>query len=71
MSESIAKAINRLADAQFQTAKAHQKHNKLVERQVQVSEEMLEMQRTNLRVTQHLEAQLAEQAAANRGGSGH
>ena len=71
MSDSVAKAINRLADAQFQTAKAHQKHNKLIEAQVAISEEMLTIQRTNLRVTQHLEAQLAEQAASGRTGSGH
>lgn len=66
MTDSIAKALNRLADAQFQTAKAHQRHNKLVERQVEVSEAMLAMQETNLRVTQHLEARLAEQAQAER-----
>lgn len=64
----LSKALNRLADAQFQTAKAHQKHNRLVERQVIVSEAMLELQKVNLRVTQHLEAKLAEQTEASRHG---
>lgn len=57
-------AVNRVADALFQQAKAHSRHNKLLERQVACNEEMLTMQRANLAVTQHLEAQLAAQTAA-------
>lgn len=57
-------AVNRVADALFQQAKAQSRHNKLLERQVACNEEMLTMQRANLAVTQHLEAQLAAQTAA-------
>lgn len=65
MSISTAQAIGRLADAQFQQAKAMQRHNKLIERQVEASEEMLEMHRVNLRVSQHLEAELATRAQSH------
>lgn len=60
-------ALNRIADALFQLAKQQQRQNKLIERQVTVSESLLEMQQTNLRVTQHLEAELAARSAAERG----
>lgn len=62
----VAQALNRLADAQFQNAKCLARHNKLIERQVACSEAMVEMQRVNLRVSQHLEAELAAKTAAER-----
>lgn len=61
-----ASALNRVADAIFQLAKQQGRHNKLTERQVEVAETLLAMQEANLRVTRHLEAELAARAAADR-----
>ncbi len=55
-------ALNRIADALFQQAKATAKQNKLMERQIECTERMEEMQKANLAVTKHLEATLALQA---------
>lgn len=62
----VAKAIDRLADAAFQQAKAQQKNNKLFERSVIVQEALLEINRFNSAVTKHLEAELAAKVARER-----
>lgn len=62
MSDDVAKALNRLADAGFQQAKALQKANKINEKQLELNMAMYELQRANLAVTQLLEAELAEAA---------
>jgi|14_taG_2_1085336.scaffolds.fasta_scaffold06508_5 hypothetical protein len=65
----IADALNRIADALFQQAKALRAQTKVAERQLVVAEEMAEMQKANLAVTKHLEAELALRAGGSVGGS--
>lgn len=65
----VSDAINRLADAQFQQAKALRAQTKVAEAQLAVAEEMAEMQKANLAVTKHLESELAMRARGVVGGS--
>lgn len=65
---AVADALNRVADALFQQAKANRAHVKAQERQVAISEQMLEMQMANLAVTKHLESELALRARGEVGG---
>jgi hypothetical protein len=60
-SDPMVVAVNRLADSQFEQAKALRRTAKAAERGVAVSEQMLEMQSANLAVTALLEARLTEQ----------
>ena len=64
----VAEALNRIADALFQQAKAHRAQVKLQERQVAIAEEMRDMQKANLAVTKYLEAELALRATGEAGG---
>ena len=57
-----ADALNRIADALFQQAKAVRAQVKVAERQLSVAEDMRDMQKANLAVTKHLEAELAIRA---------
>ncbi len=66
---SVADALNRVADALFQQAKAYRAQVKVAERQLRVAEEMRDMQRANLAVTKHLEAELALRATGQTRGS--
>ena len=68
MSNVIADAQNRIADALFQLAKANREQVKVSQRQLAVAEDMAEMQKANLAVTKHLEAELAMRATGNVGG---
>lgn len=61
----VADALNRIADALFQQAKALRAQVKVSERQLAVAEEMKDMQKANLAVTKHLEAELAMRASGN------
>ena len=60
-------ALNRIADALFQQAKALRSNTKVFERQATCSEKMLEMQKANLAVTKLLEAKLALQTGNSDG----
>lgn len=62
-------ALNRVADALFQQAKNTKRLAQAAERQADVSEAMLEIQLTNLRVTKALEEQMILQQAQFRGES--
>ena len=66
---STADALNRIADALFQAAKAQRAQIKVSERQVAVAEQMAELQKANLAVTKHLEAELALRAGGGSLGS--
>jgi hypothetical protein len=62
-----ADALNRIADALFQVAKEHRAQNSLAKRSLEMQEALLEMQRTNLAVSKHLEAELImRQSGARR-----
>jgi hypothetical protein len=62
-------ALNRIADALFQQAKAYRAQVKVAEKQLLVAEAMKEMQEANLAVTKHLEAELALRATGQTRGS--
>jgi hypothetical protein len=62
-------ALNRIADALFQQAKAYRAQVKVAEKQLAVAEAMKEMQEANLAVTKHLEAELALRATGQTRGS--
>ena len=68
MSFEVAAALNRVADALFQQAKAYRAHVKVAEAQLAVAEDMREMQKANLAVTKHLESELALRARGGAGG---
>lgn len=68
MANPVADALNRMADALFQQAKALRASTKVAERQLAVAEEMAQMQKANLAVTKHLEAELALRAGSSVGG---
>ena len=59
--------LNRVADGIFALAKARREQNKLIERQIGISERMCDMQEANLAVTKHLEAELALRVGEPRG----
>ena len=60
----IAKALDRIADALFQQAKAIRESNKNTQRQATCAEEIVEMQRATLGVTAKLEQALEAQSIA-------
>lgn len=64
----VAKALDRVADALFQQAKALRAQVKVAEANLKVAEDMREMQKANLAVTKHLEAELALRARGTAGG---
>ncbi len=63
----VADALNRVADALFQQAKASRAQVKLMEQQIAISAEMRDMQKVNLAVSKHLEAELAMRAGGVHG----
>ena len=56
---TLVEAVDRLADSQFEQAKALRQSAKAAERSVAVSEELMAIQKQNLAVTAALEAKLA------------
>lgn len=59
--KAVADALNRVADANFQQAKAYRAHVKLIEEQVAISKELRDMQKVQLNVTRQLEQRLMMQ----------
>lgn len=66
MEKLIADALNRVADALFQQAKAYRAQVKVAEAQLAVAQRMEAMHAANLKVTKHLEAELALRASGGR-----
>lgn len=60
-------AINRVADALFQVAKAQRLQVKVQERQCGFAEQMVALQKANLSVTRQLEAELAARVGDDGG----
>lgn len=67
MTEEAAKALNRIADAEFQRASIEKKQLRVQEEALSVQKALLELQMVNLSVTRQLEAALADQAAEHGG----
>ena len=65
MTDEGAKALNRIADAEFQRASIEKKQLRVQEEALEIQKALLELQMVNLGVTRQLEAALAEQAAEN------
>ena len=59
MSDAVAAAVNRLADAQFQRASIEKKQLRVQEESLEVQKALLELQMVNLSVTRQLESALA------------
>jgi hypothetical protein len=68
-SASMMHALDRLADSQFEQAKAMRRSAKAAERSVELTEQMLGLQQANLRVTALLEAKMLEQEAVKGQGA--
>ena len=63
-SQTLIEAVDRLADSQFEQAKAMRRSAKAQEGAVAISTEMLEMQKANLAVTKQLEQLMLDQRGA-------
>lgn len=61
--ETVAAAINRLADAEFQRASIEKKQLRCQEDALGIQLELLELQKVNFRVTQQLEEALRQRSA--------
>lgn len=62
--EEMVAAVNRLADSQFEQAKAMRRSAKAQESAVLISNQMMEMQKANLAVTSQLEQLMIAQREA-------
>lgn len=65
MTDEVAKALNRIADAEFQRASIEKKQLRVSEESLELQKGLFELQAVNLAVTRQLEGALAAQAQDN------